>query len=391
LPATDPVDLPQKFICVVILCRGRHGGTQKEHPANCDWNATGVALMQVGFATDKDTPAFLAALKSRHDVACFSTTEKPKLLPRLDALIVNADLRVQDNIDGIKKMAVGAVNARKRLFILPKKSHAAMVQAFSLGATDVLAEPVSLNDLLRVIEAQIYFDGDAFNTSDASLQTVFDTATHFASLFSTAAGEMKFSMMDAENTTNEVYTAVSRHGLKKWVDNVRLHHTGTFQHCMLVTGCAVDFGRSLGFSRSDVQRLGLMATLHDMGKARIPVEILDKPGQLEIVERAIIETHPALGCDMLSGVEDVTPEIIDGVRHHHELLDGSGYPDKLRGAQISDLVRMLTISDIFAALIEKRSYKAPTPREDAYNILKSMDGKLEMPLVNAFRRVALDR
>jgi HD-GYP domain-containing protein (c-di-GMP phosphodiesterase class II) len=79
------------------------------------------------------------------------------------------------------------------------------------------------------------------------------------------------------------------------------------------------------------------------------------------------------------------------VRHHHEYLDGSGYPDKLCAESISDLVRILTISDIFAALIEYRTYKPVMPREKAYEIVLSMEGKLEKPLVGAFRDVALTR
>jgi HD-GYP domain-containing protein (c-di-GMP phosphodiesterase class II) len=78
------------------------------------------------------------------------------------------------------------------------------------------------------------------------------------------------------------------------------------------------------------------------------------------------------------------------VRHHHEYLDGSGYPDGLSGAQISDLVRLLTISDIFAALVEARPYKAPMSREDAYQILCGMEGKLEGALIKAFAKVALE-
>ena len=87
----------------------------------------------------------------------------------------------------------------------------------------------------------------------------------------------------------------------------------------------------------------------------------------------------------------ITTEILDAVRHHHEYLDGSGYPDALCGSSIADFVRILTISDIFAALIEDRRYKPSMPRADAYEILYSMDGKLERPLVTAFREVALNR
>lgn len=80
---------------------------------------------------------------------------------------------------------------------------------------------------------------------------------------------------------------------------------------------------------------------------------------------------------------------VDGVRHHHEYLDGSGYPDALTAPEISGLVRLLTISDIFAALIKSRPYRPAMPRQDAYNILCAMDGKLERSLVRAFRNVAL--
>jgi HD-GYP domain-containing protein (c-di-GMP phosphodiesterase class II) len=105
----------------------------------------------------------------------------------------------------------------------------------------------------------------------------------------------------------------------------------------------------------------------------------------------MIEAHPAIGYDVLKDNKGVSAEILDAVRHHHEYLDGSGYPDGLCAANITDVVRMLTISDIFAALIEYRSYKPVMPRERAYAILRSMDGKLENPLVAAFRDVALTR
>jgi len=130
---------------------------------------------------------------------------------------------------------------------------------------------------------------------------------------------------------------------------------------------------------------------HDLGKATIPLAILDKPGRLDPQERATIETHPVLGYDALKDNKDISPEVLDAVRHHHEFLDGSGYPDALCAENIADVVRILTIADIFAALIEDRRYKAPMPRDQAYDILCGMQGKLEKVLVAAFRPVALDR
>ena len=77
------------------------------------------------------------------------------------------------------------------------------------------------------------------------------------------------------------------------------------------------------------------------------------------------------------------------MRHHHEYLDGSGYPDRLTASKISDLVRLLTIADIFAALIERRPYRPEMSRQDAYKVLCGMEGKLERALVKAFWKVAI--
>ena len=91
----------------------------------------------------------------------------------------------------------------------------------------------------------------------------------------------------------------------------------------------------------------------------------------------------------MKDMSGISPDILDGVRHHHEYLDGSGYPDGLTAPEIPDLVRLLTIADIFAALIEVRPYRPPMLRHDAYRILCGMDGKLERSLLKAFRNVAL--
>jgi HD-GYP domain-containing protein (c-di-GMP phosphodiesterase class II) len=130
---------------------------------------------------------------------------------------------------------------------------------------------------------------------------------------------------------------------------------------------------------------------HDLGKARIPLAVLDKPGKLDAEERALIETHPAAGHAVLKATPGISAEILDAVRHHHEFLDGSGYPDGLCAESISDIVRILTISDIFSALIEQRTYKQAMSRATAYEILLGMKGKLERPLVEAFKDVALNR
>jgi HD-GYP domain-containing protein (c-di-GMP phosphodiesterase class II) len=98
--------------------------------------------------------------------------------------------------------------------------------------------------------------------------------------------------------------------------------------------------------------------------------------------------HPEYGLEALLKSEDaVQAEMRDIVVHHHEYLDGSGYPHGLQGNEISDLVRIMTISDIYGALIERRSYKPPLSSQKAYDMLVEMGPKLDKDLLREFRFV----
>ena len=106
---------------------------------------------------------------------------------------------------------------------------------------------------------------------------------------------------------------------------------------------------------------------------------------------AEIRQHPRRGYDALAAQGGFPPEMLDVVLHHHEFLDGTGYPDGLRGDQISDIVRLTTIVDIYAALVEKRAYRLPFTHARAFAIMEEMGGKLDQQLLQAFRPVAFGR
>ncbi|MCA6110757.1 HD-GYP domain-containing protein [Bradyrhizobium cenepequi] len=131
------------------------------------------------------------------------------------------------------------------------------------------------------------------------------------------------------------------------METVRRHHGGTYRHSLLVTGFAVAFAQKLKMRSKDQRRIAHAALLHDVGKSFIPPDTLDKPGKLTDDEMEQIKKHPRYGYDLLTQQGGFPAEILDCVLHHHELLDGSGYPDQLRAAQIADLVRVITIADFF--------------------------------------------
>jgi putative nucleotidyltransferase with HDIG domain len=306
------------------------------------------------------------------------------------AVVVTADLRLVESISSLKRMSENLNRIRKRVFVIDQRNRLSVVQAYALGATDVLVNPITKTQLLAKL-----IDHKSCNVAACELSGGTEAAragaASLASMFSAVSAGDPIDVQDAKDAASKIADSVAEDGLSNWLTTVRRHHEGTYQHCLLVTGIAVDFGLNLGLGNADIERLHAAAIFHDIGKAKIPLAVLDKPARLDDAERALIETHPAAGYDALKGNAGISPEILDAVRHHHEYLDGSGYPDALGAEGISDIVRMLTIADIFAALIEERHYKPAMPRDRAYEILRSMRGKLEMPLVAAFREVALTR
>jgi putative nucleotidyltransferase with HDIG domain len=311
--------------------------------------------------------------------------------PDIDAIVVAADIRIVENISALKAASAKLTRIQKRVFLIGSRDRLSVVQAYALGATQVLADSVNQAQLLAKL-----FDGDAAaiasgQTVSGGLEAASAGAASIASMFAAVASGAPIDIRSAKSASSRIAESISENGLSDWLTTVRRHHEGTYQHCLLVTGIAVDFGLSLGMAAGDIERLHSAAMFHDIGKAKIPLAVLDKPGRLDDRERALIETHPATGYEVLKDTPGISPEILDAVRHHHEFLDGSGYPDALCAESITDIVRILTISDIFAALIEHRTYKPTMPREKAYEILQDMNGKLEKPLVEAFKEVALSR
>jgi putative nucleotidyltransferase with HDIG domain len=348
--------------------------------------------MLVHFLTDEPTkiPAIRAILGPEHDIA-------PQVLGTVSTtaisdgvVMIDADLRKPAPVEQLKLVLGDLRDVSEKLFVVQKHLHHMVAQAFALGATSVVSRPKEIVSKLAEIEVAQKAAQERIQAGSAKASPeITHSAMVFGSMFTAIRDGRPFKLSDAEAATSEIINGIEKNGLTSWLDDVRRYHEGTFQHCLLVTGIAVGFAMAIKFSAADVKRLGLAATLHDIGKANIPLSILDKPGRLDPDEEKIMRTHPVIGYDILKAQPEFSEEVLDGVRHHHEYLDGSGYPDGLTAPEISDLVRLLTISDIYAALIEARPYRAPMIGPAAYKILEGMEGKLEGSLVRAFRKVAL--
>lgn len=309
-------------------------------------------------------------------------------------LLVDANLSDVNLVKDLKARRAKSALPPVCIYVVDGRSRASWVQAKAIGATEILRRPVRPADLAPfkrrsapAIELPKTVSLKPQRT--ASEQAVDESADELGALFDGLVGNRSLDTRALRTTSRSILGAIGEDGLGRWLETVRNHHSGTYQHCLLVTGVAAAFVKRLGLGDADGLKITEGAMLHDIGKIRIPRELLDKPGALTEAEFAVVRKHPILGHDYLKANADLPSPILDMVLHHHEYLDGSGYPDALSGSAVTDPVRILTICDIYGALVEQRAYKLPTPPRRAYGMLEEMaaSGKLDRALVEAFRPV----
>jgi putative nucleotidyltransferase with HDIG domain len=154
-----------------------------------------------------------------------------------------------------------------------------------------------------------------------------------------------------------------------WGQSIESTDRYTYGHCGRVAEYGISVARTLGLSEEDQTTLRLGAYLHDVGKVRVPHEILNKPGRLTVEEFEVVKRHPVWGIELLAAVEfpwDIKPII----HWHHERYDGTGYPDRLKGDEIPLNAQIICIVDVYDALTTTRSYRAAMTREEALPIME---------------------
>jgi HD-GYP domain-containing protein (c-di-GMP phosphodiesterase class II) len=159
----------------------------------------------------------------------------------------------------------------------------------------------------------------------------------------------------------------------------------TYTHSVNVAVYAIGLGKKLGLNPQELKNLGYGAALHDIGKSKIPSEIINKNGKLTDEEFDTIRMHPPLGEEHLLGLGELNRDILDVVNFHHEKMNGSGYPNKLRGEDIPLFARIVSIVDIFDALNSKRSYKEAMTSFETLQFMKlNMSEHIDTKLLGRF-------
>jgi putative two-component system response regulator len=176
-------------------------------------------------------------------------------------------------------------------------------------------------------------------------------------------------------------------GIAHVVEN-RDPYTG--DHCRRLGQYGARLGHALGLGEEEVRSLWLGGIFHDLGKIAVPDGILNKPCRLTAEEFGLMRIHPVVGADLCKTMRTMQG-VIPLIRHHHERLDGSGYPDGLAGKEIPILVRVITVVDVYDALATARPYRAALPHESCMAILRSEveKGWWDREVVETFERCRL--
>lgn len=158
----------------------------------------------------------------------------------------------------------------------------------------------------------------------------------------------------------------------------------TYMHSVAVCALMIALARQLGLDDHDTRQAGMAGLLHDLGKALMPPEILNKPGKLTDEEFAIIKTHPAEGHKLLLEGEGVSEIMKDVCLHHHEKVDGSGYPERLNGETMSLFAKMGAVCDVYDAVTSNRPYKAGWDPAESIKRMAEWQGHFDPAVFQAF-------
>jgi putative nucleotidyltransferase with HDIG domain len=309
-------------------------------------------------------------------------------------------LEIAEAIGDVHLRGLGLLNHAEVHLARQRYDQAKQNAEAALGIFDQLGAKLDKADAYRVI-GRVYRETGRHALAESRLRSAIELSVSTGSILSEAeanrelallyqvmgrnqealrllnAAHRLFGRLDARVDLVDVSTKVRQLEetyfgvVRNWGQSIESSDSYTYGHCERVADYAVATARELGLDEEQQTTIRIGAYLHDLGKVRVPHEILNKPGKLTAEEFRVIQMHPVWGLELLATVEfpwDIKPII----RWHHERYDGTGYPDQLRGDEIPLNAQIICIVDVFDALTTTRSYRpALSPAEALVKIEES--------------------
>lgn len=205
------------------------------------------------------------------------------------------------------------------------------------------------------------------------------------SMFGDARMGKALNFEQAESLVEEISDSVMRHP-NALISLARLKHADeyTYMHSVAVCALMIALARQLGLGEGAVREAGLAGLLHDVGKMAIDQDVLNKPGKLSDAEFSAVRRHPEAGGKILLAGKQVSALVLDVCLHHHEKVDGSGYPHGLQGEQISLFARMGAVCDVYDAITSNRPYKQGWDPAESIRKMAEWKGHFDEEVFQAF-------
>lgn len=249
------------------------------------------------------------------------------------------------------------------------------------------SEKIDFSDTVTLKQAN--FDASTFTENLISARKTRDkTRNYIDSMLDEAkmgrvVNTKKAKLLVAELASN----IASSLDASMWLTQLKNRDEYTAIHSLNVCVLSLTFGRSLNIAKDQLIELGLGALLHDIGKMRVPLKVLNKPGKLTSDEFEIMKSHPGMGYELIRNDKNLSPEVLAIVRHHHERLNGQGYPDQLVGQDISYFTKIVSITDVYDAITSDRVYHdGMTPHVAMQRLYEWMPDNFDQELMQQFIR-----
>ncbi|MGN0161762.1 MAG: HD-GYP domain-containing protein [Lachnospiraceae bacterium] len=168
------------------------------------------------------------------------------------------------------------------------------------------------------------------------------------------------------------------------IDMLKVSDEYTFKHSVDVATMGMIIAKKLGLDEQQIYEIGIAGLLHDVGKSKIPSEVLNKPGKLTDEEFGLMKKHAVFGYEILKDKKELTDRIRLGVLQHHEKINGKGYPMGVPADKLSLYARILAVADIYDALVTERPYKKAFSKNVAIEMIMSMTGELDINVMRGF-------
>lgn len=190
-----------------------------------------------------------------------------------------------------------------------------------------------------------------------------------------ATNNIASNLMNAINSTDAIAVDISA---------LKTSDEYTFKHSVDVATMSMILAKQQGLSQKQIYEIGVAGLLHDIGKTKISLDILNKPARLTDEEFAVMKQHPVFGYRMIKGRDEFSNEICMAVLQHHEKMNSKGYPVGFPSDKITQYARILTIADIYDALVTERPYKSAFSQREAVEMIMSMTGELDLTAMKSF-------